>query len=230
MQKHLEQYHITIVDGKLDDLNRLGDYLKNAGFKISKFQLASDLFKFLRNEMPELIILTFDLPDGDGLEICKILKKNVAFASIPIILLTSPNEYNEKILGLEIGADDCVIKNFTSRELIIRVKRILSRYKNTKGEIKICGNTIVLDVHRYEVKVEGKIVDLTKPEFAILQMLSERKGWVFSRNQILANLRTDKDVLDRTIDVHIRRIRSKLGKAGKLIKTVRGIGYKLIEK
>lgn len=230
MLNYFESCHITIVDGKLDDLDKLAIYLKKAGFKVIKFQLASDLLSSLESQIPELIILTLNLPDGDGLEICKLLKKNEIYASIPVILLTSPNEYTEKILGLEIGADDCVIKNFTSRELIIRVKKILSHNQNAKGEIQVCRNTIVIDIHRYEVKVEGKLVDLTKTEFAILQMLSERKGWVFSRNQILANLGTDKDVWDRTVDVHIRRIRSKLGKAGKLIKTVRGVGYKLIER
>ncbi len=171
------------------------------------------------------------LPDADGFEICKYLKKDEELSKIPIIMLTARNEESDKVLGLELGADDYVTKPFSPRELVARVKAVLRRQdlKEETSKIEI-GNILVMDLEKYEVIVNGEKIDLTATEFRILQLLASRKSWVFTRNQILNFLWSDeKFVLDRTVDVHIRNLREKLGEASKFIKSVRGIGYKIEE-
>jgi two-component system phosphate regulon response regulator PhoB/two-component system alkaline phosphatase synthesis response regulator PhoP len=169
------------------------------------------------------------LPDADGLEICKYLRKNDDYSTVPIIMLTAKGDETDKVLGLELGADDYVTKPFSPKELVARVKAVLRR-KGEKQESRIVevGNILIIDAEKYEVRIEGKRVELTSTEFRILQLLSSRKGWVHTRDQILDHLWGDeKTVLDRTVDVHIKNLREKLGKAKKFIKNVRGIGYKL---
>lgn len=171
------------------------------------------------------------LPDADGLDICKYLKKEDKFSSIPIIMLTAKGDETDRILGLELGADDYVIKPFSPRELVARVKAVLRRdqQKQKSEKIKI-GNTLIIDLEKYEAFVNSKKIDLTVTEFRILQCLSARKGKVFTRDRILDYLWGDeKVVIDRTVDVHIKHLREKLGKTGKLIKNVRGVGYKIEE-
>jgi two-component system phosphate regulon response regulator PhoB/two-component system alkaline phosphatase synthesis response regulator PhoP len=168
------------------------------------------------------------LPDSDGFEICKYLKSKSQFSNVPIIILTAKNEEIDKVLGLELGADDYVTKPFSPRELVARVKAVLRRFLPSEDTEKIIINDILeIDLKKRQVKVEDKIVELTKTEFEILRILSSKKGWVFTRNQILDNIWGEEIiVLDRTIDVHIKNLRGKIGKAGKFIKNVRGIGYK----
>jgi two-component system phosphate regulon response regulator PhoB/two-component system alkaline phosphatase synthesis response regulator PhoP len=153
------------------------------------------------------------------------------FSSIPIIMLTAKDHETDKVLGLEIGADDYVTKPFSTRELVARVKAVLRRKdQKEEGEKIEIGEILVLDLQKFEVKVSGKRIALTSTEFKILEILSERKGWVFSRRQILNSLwGENKFVIDRTIDVHIKHLREKLGKAGTFIKNVRGVGYKIEE-
>jgi DNA-binding response OmpR family regulator len=171
------------------------------------------------------------LPDADGFEICKYLKKEEKFANVPIIMLTARGDEMDKVLGLELGADDYITKPFSPRELTARIKAVLRRedkvFKTQK--IKI-GNILEIDLQKYETYVEGQKVELTSTEFRILKLLSERKGWVYARDQILDYLGVqEKGVLDRTVDVHIKNLREKLANAGKFIKNIRGIGYKLEE-
>ncbi|WP_255301297.1 winged helix-turn-helix domain-containing protein, partial [Candidatus Kryptonium thompsonii] len=165
------------------------------------------------------------------LEICKVLRSNPSTAKLPIIILTAKIEETDKIVGLELGADDYITKPFSPRELIARVKAVLRRTseeETTEEEILKVGDKIVIDVNKMEVYVEGKKVDLTLTEFKILKHLAKKPGWVFSREQLLdAIWGVKKSVIDRTVDVHIKKLRDKLGKAGKLIKSVRGMGYKI---
>lgn len=222
---------IAIIDDEPDIVEVVSIHLKKAGFKVNEFLEAESFFKFLDAQTPDLIILDLMLPDADGLEICKYLKKKDNLASIPIIMLTAKGEETDKVLGLELGADDYVTKPFSLKELVARVKAVLRR-KEQKEETKRIeiGDILVIDLPKYEVTVEGKKVGLTTTEFMILKILSERKGWVFTRDQILDHLwGNEKIVLDRTIDVHIKNLREKLGIAGKFIKNIRGVGYKLEE-
>ncbi|MGB9597461.1 MAG: response regulator [Candidatus Poribacteria bacterium] len=225
---------IAIADDEEDILNLVSLYLTKAGYNIESFTDSSSFLSFLEQNEPDLIILDLMLPDADGFEVCKYLKKDEKLANIPIIMLTARDEESDKILGLELGADDYVTKPFSARELVARVKAVLRRQSTKEPEpktdiIKI-KDILVMDLNKYEVLVNGEKVDLTPTEFKIAQLLASRKGWVFSRNQILDYLwKEEKYVLDRTIDVHIRNLREKLGEAAKFIKSVRGIGYKLEE-
>jgi len=171
------------------------------------------------------------LPDSDGFEVCKELKRQEKFINIPIIMLTAKSDETDKVLGLELGADDYITKPFSPKELVARVKAILRRnIRIEKTKKIIIGKMLELDFDKYEAQLDGKRIDLTSTEMNILKLLASKKGWVFSRQQILNNLwGEEKAVLDRTIDVHIKNLREKIGKAGKYIKNVRGIGYKLEE-
>lgn len=222
---------VVIVDDEPDIAEVVSLHLKRTGFATKEFTDGESFLKFMERQTPDLIILDLMLPDFDGLEICKYLKKKEEFSSIPIIMLTAKGEETDKVLGLELGADDYVAKPFSPKELVARVKAVLRRpgQKETTGIVNI-GGILIIDSKKYQIAVEGKKIQLTSTEFRILQLLASRKGWVFTRNQILDHLwGEDKIVLDRTIDVHVKNLRDKLGKAAKFIKNVRGIGYKLEE-
>jgi two-component system phosphate regulon response regulator PhoB/two-component system alkaline phosphatase synthesis response regulator PhoP len=170
------------------------------------------------------------LPDSDGFEICKFLRRDDECAAVPIIMLTARGDETDRVLGLELGADDYVTKPFSPKELVARVKAVLRRKLPAKegGKVIEIGDILSLDLDKYEAYVEDKTIDLTTTEFRILQLLSSKPGRVFTRDQILDYLwGNEKAVLDRTIDVHVRHLRKKLAKAGSLIKNVRGVGYKL---
>ena len=222
---------IAVVDDEPDIVELVSLNLQKAGFRVRSFPEADPFLRFLNSEIPDLIILDLMLPDTDGFEICKHLKAHEKYASIPIIMLTARSEETEKVLGLELGADDYVTKPFSPRELIARVKAVLRRPEVRHETKKIfVGDLMIIDLEKYEVTVENKKVELTPTEFRILQLLSSKRGWVQSRDQILNFLwGQDKTVIDRTVDVHIRHLRDKLGKASPLIKNVRGMGYKLEE-
>ncbi|MDO9577535.1 MAG: response regulator transcription factor [Candidatus Cloacimonadales bacterium] len=221
---------IAIVDDEPDILNLVSLSLEKAGFVTEKFEIAGEFYKFLNKNIPDLLVLDLMLPDIDGFDVCKELKKDERYSSIPIIMLTARGDVTDRILGLEFGADDYVIKPFSPRELVARVKAVLRRgevKKELQKTIEV-GNILKIDLQKFQVFVEDKKLDLTSTEFKIVELLAGRKGWVYSRNQILDHLwGNDKIVVDRTIDVHIRNLREKLGKAGDLIKNVRGVGYKL---
>lgn len=221
---------ITVIDDEPDILELVSLHLRRSNFKVKEFLNAESFFKFLSFNIPDLIILDLMLPDADGIEICKFLKSREDFVSIPIIMLTARATEADKVLGLELGADDYVTKPFSPRELVARVKAVLRRRTQKPGRKIKVGDILLIDLDKFEVFVEDKKIDLTPTEFRILKILASKKGWVFTRDQILDHLwGHDKIVLDRTIDVHIKHIREKLGKAKKFIKSVRGVGYKIEE-
>jgi two-component system phosphate regulon response regulator PhoB/two-component system alkaline phosphatase synthesis response regulator PhoP len=220
---------IAIVDDEPDIVELVSVNLKRAGFTVHGFTTADRFFSFLKSQTPSLIILDLMLPDTDGLEICKRLKKTDEFAAIPIIMLTAKADETDKILGLELGADDYVTKPFSPKELVARVKVALRRLSTKDATQKIeLGGILTLDTEKFEVKVAEEKIELTSTEFKILQVLASKPGWVFSRDKILDYLwGREKAVLDRTVDVHVKNLREKLGAAGAFIKNVRGIGYKI---
>lgn len=220
---------IAVIDDAPDVLEIVSIHLGEAGYTVNEFSDAGSFLMSLKIRTPDLIILDLKLPDADGLEICKLLKKDKNFSRIPIIMLTGKTEEVDKVLGLELGADDYITKPFSARELIARVKAVLRRgeEKDEVDRIEI-GDILKIDLQKYQVSVDGNAVDVTSTEFKILKVLAEKKGWVFSRQQILDYLwGTDKCVVDRTVDVHIKNLKKKLGSARKFIKNIRGIGYKL---
>jgi DNA-binding response OmpR family regulator len=222
---------IAIVDDEPDILELVSLHLKRAGFSVEGFLDAESFYRFIDSGNPNLIILDLMLPDADGIEICKDLKKSDAHSPVPIIMLTAKGEETDKILGLELGADDYVTKPFSPKELVARVKAVLRRQSQKEKEEQIrIGNIIILHPEKHEVFVENRKIELTPTEFRILRLLSSKKGWVFTRDQILDYLwGHEKAVLDRTVDVHIKHLREKLGKGSRFIKNIRGVGYKLEE-
>ena len=221
---------IVIVDDEPDIVELVALHLEKTGFKVEKFLEGESFVDFLEEgSRPDLIILDLMLPDRDGFEICKDLKRDEGTAAIPIIMLTARGEETDKILGLELGADDYVTKPFSPKELVARIKAVLRRREDEAPSRRIkIDDLLVIDIERHTVTVEGQAVSLTPTEFRILQLLATRRGWVYSRDQILEYLwGQEKMVVDRTVDVHIKNLRDKLGKAAGLIKNVRGMGYKL---
>ena len=182
-----------------------------------------------RNDSPDLILLDLMLPGLLGTDICKILKGNEKTAGIPIIMLTAKGEEIDRVVGFEVGADDYVVKPFSTRELLLRVKAVLRRAvsRETTGKtIKVGG--ISIDTDRHIVAVNDDVVILTTSEFKLLQTLAERLGRVQSRDRLLKDVWGFSHIGDtRTVDTHITRLRTKLGEAGEMIRTVRGFGYKM---
>jgi two-component system phosphate regulon response regulator PhoB len=171
------------------------------------------------------------LPEVDGLEVFKILKRDPATATIPIIMLTAKAAEIDRVLGLELGADDYITKPFSPRELVLRVKKLLQREIATpKDQDKLTFGNLRVDVPRHFVSWRGKPIDLTPTEFKLLTLLARRRGRVQSRDQLLRDVWEYNNMVDtRTVDTHMRRLREKLGPAAKYLDTVRGVGYRFIE-
>ncbi len=222
---------IAIVDDEPDILELISIHLEKNGYHSEVFLNGESFMDFLKNSHPDLIVLDLMLPDMDGLEICKYLKRQDTLDSIPVIMLTAKSEEVDKILGLELGADDYVTKPFSPKELVARIRAVLRRkQEKMPTEVLSAAGILSVDTDKHEVRVQSRKVDLTSTEFRILQLLLSKKGWVFSREKILDYLwGQEKAVVDRTIDVHIKHLREKLGDAASMIKNVRGVGYKLEE-
>ena len=179
----------------------------------------------------DLIILDLMLPKMSGLEICKVLKSDAATRHIPVIMLTAKAEEVDKIVGLELGADDYVTKPFSPRELILRINRSLRRGKNDAPAVeRLTVGELVLDHARHEVTVKKEPVELTATEFKLLALLMDRRGRVQGRDRLLNDVWGYESVIDtRTVDTHVRRLREKLGPLASYIETVRGVGYRIAE-
>ncbi len=211
-----------------EDINELLVYnLKKEGFDVKSFLHGKDALKELEHIHPDIILLDIMLPDIDGFELCKILKSNPEYSDIPIIMLTAKDTEIDKVVGLEIGADDYITKPFSFRELVARMKAVLRRTQQKQKE-NIISEDIYLDKNSLSVFVKGKKIPLTVKEFKLLNLLLSNPNRIFEREELLQKVWEEKqyDIYDRTIDVHIKKLRDKLGEYGKNIKTVRGVGYK----
>ncbi|MGM0461593.1 MAG: response regulator [Fibrobacterota bacterium] len=206
--------------------------ITQANYDCEIFDSAEKMFKRIPVMAPSFIILDIMLPGMDGIEACRNLKMNEETASIPIIMLTAKSDEVDVVTGLELGADDYIIKPFSPRILLARIKSVLRRRVNEKRLRSEPMEIHSIQIHpgRHEVMVAGKNVDLTASEFAALYMLAKRPGWVFSRYQIVEEIHgPNYPVTDRSVDVMIAGLRKKLGEKGRLIETVRGIGYRMKE-
>ena len=223
---------ILIVDDEEDILTLLEYNLEKAGFKVISADDGPEAIELTKKENPSLIILDIMLPSMEGTEVCKVIKRDNATSHIPIIMLTAKGEEVDRIVGLELGADDYITKPFSPRELILRVKAVLKRMhgRQESGSSNIKAGNIKIDLERSVVISNGKPIKLTATEFKLLVELVKARGKVLSRDALLDRVRgMDYYVTDRTIDTHIRRLREKLGKSAKHIETVRGFGYKFLE-
>jgi DNA-binding response OmpR family regulator len=225
------QHKIMVVDDEADVIDMLVINLRAAGFQVTAVEDGATALAKARNEAPSLIILDLMLPKMPGLEICKVLKSDVATRHIPIIMLTAKAEEVDKIVGLELGADDYVTKPFSPRELILRVNRSLRRGKDKVAGIeKLTIGELLLDHTRHEVLVKGSPVELTATEFRLLALLMERRGRVQGRDSLLNDVWGYESIIDtRTVDTHVRRLREKLGPLATYIETIRGVGYRINE-
>lgn len=217
---------IGIVDDEKDILELIDVNLRNSGFKTYLFENGESAIKTLEKEVLDLMIVDLMLPDIDGFELVKLIKSK--YPNIPVIILTAKGSEIDKVVGFEIGGDDYIVKPFSVRELIARVKAVLRRTKLGKEEEKIIiDENFLIYPKKYKVFINDEEINLTKTEFNILLALYKRKGEVLSREELLDILwGMDKIVIDRTIDVHIKHLRDKLKNYGDLIKNVRGVGYK----
>jgi two-component system alkaline phosphatase synthesis response regulator PhoP len=223
---------ILIVEDEEDILELVKYNLAKEGYRVTGAASGEVGLKAARSSLPDLIVLDLMLPGIDGLEVCKILKNDSKTQHIPVIMLTAKSEDSDIITGLEIGADDYLAKPFTPKVLIARVRTVLRRKAkaNVKETATVRVHDIVIDPGRHEVTVAGEVVDLTLTEFLILHLLVRHPGWVFSRYQIVNEIRGEETIVtDRAVDVQIVGLRRKLGDAGKYVETVRGVGYKLSE-
>jgi two-component system phosphate regulon response regulator PhoB len=222
---------ILVVDDEPDALELIKVNLTSAGLTVVTAEDGDTALKKARAVLPDLIILDLMLPEVDGLEVCKILRRDEATRDIPIIMLTAKASEIDRVLGLELGADDYVTKPFSPRELVLRVKALLRRSQSGEEiseHIRI--GTLVVDVPRHAVRVQNKDVDLTATEFKLLTMLAQRRGRVLSREQLLRDVwEYDTAIDSRTVDTHMRRLREKLGPAARYLDTVRGVGYRFVD-
>ena len=205
--------------------------LEKAGYDCSAFYKGEEALKSLAKQPVELVILDIMLPEMDGLEVCRSLKQDAKLKHIPVIMLTAKGEEVDRVVGLELGADDYMTKPFSPRELILRIKAILRRAKpqETSKDILIRGD-LVIDIPKHKVTINGKEIILTNMEFKLLVLLIERHGRVQSRDRLLSDVwDLNAEIYTRTVDTHIKRLRNKLGKLGKYIETVRGMGYRFKE-
>ena len=201
--------------------------LRGQGFEVDHFLRALEFFRAVEEETPDLVIIDVMLPDFDGFRIANFLKNRPDLSDIPVIFLTARVSEEDKLRGFELGADDYITKPFSVKELIARVNAVLRRAgKRREGKIfKV--KDLELDAEKVKVTVEGKEVKLTPSEFKILRFLLENYGRPVSREKLIESIwGYDHEASDRTVDVHIKHLRDKLGEYGKYIRTVRGFGYK----
>ena len=226
----------TAVSGKIliiDDDEKLNglltDYLSKMGFTVLTSTLPSAGLEKLEEETPDLVILDVMLPEMDGFEVCRTIRQS---SSVPVVMLTARGEVMDRVVGLEIGADDYLPKPFEPRELVARIQAILRRIQTkSKSGLKTIG-ALCIDFHKYEVRVDDKLVHLTLNEFECLVLLVKNKGKVLNRDQIIEELRgIEWDAYNRSVDITMSRLRQKLGddpKNPRFIKTIWGTGYLFI--
>lgn len=222
---------ILVVDDEPDAIELIEFNLKTTGFHVISAADGAEALKKARAVLPAVILLDVMLPEVDGMEVCKILRRDPATASIPIIMLTAKAAELDRVLGLELGADDYVTKPFSPRELVLRIKALLRRGHGVEEKSdQIHFGALSVDVPRHLVTVSGKRIELTATEFDLITVLAQRRGRVQSREKLLQDVWEYDAVIDtRTVDTHMRRLREKLGKAARYIETVRGVGYRFVD-
>lgn len=219
---------ILIVDDEPDALEVIGFKLKEAGYIPLTAADGLRAVELVREERPALVVLDLMLPKLDGLEVCKIMRRDPTTAGIPIIMLTARAAEMDRIVGLELGADDYVTKPFSPRELVLRIKKVLARTQQTdEPATHLRIGVLDIDAVRHLVKVKDQPITLTATEFKLLDLLARRRGRVQTRDRLLQDVwGYDNPIDTRTVDTHMRRLREKLGPAAEYLETIRGVGYR----
>ena len=222
---------ILVIDDE-PELVKLLDYnLTKAGYLVLSAKDGENGLAAARKHAPDAVILDVMMPGLDGWEVCKRLRQDASTSAIPLLMLTAKSEEGDRVLGLELGADDYVTKPFGVRELLARVKALLRRSEAASAAPEVVkAGKVTIDASRRTVVAAGKPIALTATEFNLLKALADKEGRVISREDLLSLARGDDvAVMDRTVDVHVAALRKKLGKHGEMIETVRGVGYRLKE-
>ena len=216
---------ILYVEDDLSLIDGLKYTLEKSGYLVDNARTVKEALFFYRQNKYDLLLLDVTLPDGSGFDICKEVRNQ---STIPIIFLTASDEEINVVMGLDLGGDDYITKPFGMMELVSRVKAVLRRSSRNEKKDEIIVGQLKIYPNKHKVKSCGNEVTLTNKEFKLLCLLVESKGNVLNRDQLLTNIwGYDFDGETRTVDVHIRSLRQKLGECGKLIETVRGIGYRI---
>ncbi len=219
---------ILIIEDEIDIRELLTYNLELEGFEVVGAANGEEAYRALRSEPIQLVVLDLMLPDISGLEICRYIRRDSALSRIPVIMLTAKGEEVDRIVGFELGADDYVTKPFNIREMILRVRAVLARSKMTPVTGKaLRRGPLTIDPEQYEAAMDGRQLSLTATEFRLLHHLAAHPGHAQNRDELLDVIwGEDKFVTPRTVDTYIRRLREKLGSAGEMIQTLRGVGYR----
>ena len=221
---------VLVVEDEPDIRNLIVHHLARDGFRCRTAGTGAEALTRVRAAVPDLVVLDLMLPEMSGLEVCRRLRGDPATAAVPIIMLTAKADEVDRIVGLELGADDYVAKPFSPKELVARVRAVLRRARPGEAGRPLSAGRVSLDAARHVVTVDGRPVELTPKEFDLLHALLEAAGRVLSREHLLNRVwgysRAD-EIESRTVDVHIRRLRAKLGPEERRITTIKGVGYRL---
>lgn len=227
-------HKVLIVEDEVDLLELIDFNLRQAGYETLLVATGAEALAVARAERPDCILLDLMLPDIQGSDVCRVLRADPVTAGTPIIMVTAKGEEIDRVVGFELGADDYVVKPFSPRELVLRVRAILRRAPATEragsepSETMEIGD-IVLDIGAHEARVAGSPIELTALEFRLLQTLASRAGRVQSRDRLLDDVWGDVSVTQRTVDTHVKRLRDKLGSSSHHVQTVRGVGYRFVK-
>lgn len=226
-------HRILVLDDEPDVTELLEYKLEQEGYRVEVLNDPLEFVAKVRDFEPDLMVLDIMMPELNGLQLCRIARSDPSMKNIPIIFLSARGDADDRIKGLEIGADDYISKPFNSKELLLRISNALSRSDSPSepaGDLRIEIAGVVIDESLHQLTVDGEPVVLTATEFRLLKLLMERKGRVQSRDHLLVNVwHYDTDIETRTVDTHVRRVREKLGPYAHLIETVRGVGYRAVD-
>jgi len=221
---------VLIVEDEPDIRELVVHHLKREGYQVSAASSGEEGLRQVQAAPPDLVILDLMMPAMDGLEVCRRLRQDPATASLPIVMLTAKGDEVDRVLGLEIGADDYIVKPFSPKELLARVRAVLRRSRPAPGAAPLRVGALVMNLGTHTVSVGGEVLALTPKEFDLLRALVEARGRVLSREFLLDRVwgySRASEIESRTVDVHIRRLRVKLGPEGRRILTVKSVGYRL---
>ena len=221
---------VLIVEDEPDIRDLLAFHLEREGYHVTRSRTGPDALRQVRARPPDLILLDLMLPELGGLDVCRQLRQDPRTASVPIVMLTARGEEVDRILGLELGADDYIVKPFSPKEVVARVRAVLRRAGARDGAAPVVSGRLVIDPDRHTVQVDAAAIELTPKEFDLLRALAEARGRVLSREFLLDRVwgyASAGEIESRTVDVHVRRLRVKLGDEGQRITTVKGVGYRL---
>lgn len=222
-------HRVLIVEDEPDIRDLVVFHLEREGYQVAQCRSGPEALRLARATPPDLVLLDLMLPEMDGLEVCRRLRQDPATMALPIVMLTARGDEVDRVLGLELGADDYVVKPFSPRELVARIRAVLRRARPPAGTAPLVIGGLAIDAAAHHVTVGGTAVSLTRKEFDLLRALAEARGRVLSREYLLDHVwgyTAAGEIESRTVDVHVRRLRQKLGAEGQRIGTVTGVGYR----